>query len=96
MKMSFMFIEGAPLSGLPAGTGGRVVAVEAPPGDRERLEVMGLCHGRAVQVVKGGDPMIVRVLGTRIGIAAALAQGVRVETEAGDPGPTAAAKGESA
>ncbi|HXK10779.1 MAG TPA: FeoA family protein [Vicinamibacteria bacterium] len=91
-----MFSRVADLAGLPAGTGGRVVAVEVPPGDRERLEVMGLCHGREVQVVRGGDPMIVRVLGTRIGIAAALARGVRVETGADVPGPGEAPPGETA
>jgi Fe2+ transport system protein FeoA len=40
---------------------------------------MGLCAGRTVEVVQRGDPMIVRVLGTRIGLAAALAAAVRVD-----------------
>jgi len=67
-----------PLSGLPVGACGRVVSVGVSAVDLERLEVMGLCSGRLVCVIKDGDPMIVRVLGTRIGLAAALAAGVRV------------------
>jgi Fe2+ transport system protein FeoA len=41
---------------------------------------MGLCAGRGVEVVKRGDPMIVRVLGTRIGLSAALARHALVES----------------
>ena len=39
----------------------------------------GLGAGRTVEVVRGGDPMVVRVLGTRIGMARPLAAAVRVE-----------------
>ena len=96
MKMGFMFMidsdppsrpplrgepRAQPLSGLPVGGCGRVVSVDASAVDLERLEVMGLCPGRIVRVVKAGDPMIVRVLGSRIGLAAALAAGVHVRPE---------------
>ena len=93
MKMGFMFtIDPDPptpsgeaavesLSGLPVGGCGRVVSVEVSTADLERLEVMGLCAGRIVCVIKDGDPMIVRVLGTRIGLAAALAAGVHLRRE---------------
>ena len=67
------------LATLPAGGCGRISLVYATTSDLERLEVMGLCAGRVVQVVKAGDPMIVRVLGTRIGLAAALARDIYVE-----------------
>jgi Fe2+ transport system protein FeoA len=66
------------LQSLPPGASARVVDLEVDGLDRERLEVMGLCAGRAVEVVKAGDPMIVRVLGTRIGLAGRLAAAVRV------------------
>jgi Fe2+ transport system protein FeoA len=97
MKMGFMFtiISDPPeapappaspfprlLSALPAGASGRVAAVDAAAVDLERLEVMGLCPGRLVCVIKDGDPMIVRVLGTRIGLAAALAERVLLAPEA--------------
>jgi Fe2+ transport system protein FeoA len=63
-----------PLTDLPEGTTGRVVSLDVRDEvDLQRLEIMGLCEGRTVEVVKRGDPMIVRVLGTRIGIAAELA-----------------------
>ena len=70
-----------PLSGMSVGGCGRVVSVDAAAVDLERLEVMGLCAGRMVCVIKGGDPMIVRVLGTRIGLAAALAARVQLKAE---------------
>jgi ferrous iron transport protein A len=65
---------------MPEGVPGRIVAVEAAALERERLEALGLCVGRTVEVVQPGDPMIVRVLGTRLGLAAALARFIRVET----------------
>jgi Fe2+ transport system protein FeoA len=82
-----------PLSELPVGACGRVVSVELSAVDRERLEVMGLCSGRTLRVVKAGDPLIVRVLGSRIGLAAALAAGVRVRLETSPPTPTGEARG---
>lgn len=65
------------------GAPARIVAVEAGPEDQDRLECLGLCTGRTVEVVQAGDPMIVRVLGTRIGIAAVLAATVLVEIGSG-------------
>ncbi len=43
-----------------------------------RLVPTGDCVGRRVQVVRAGDPMIVRVLGARIGLSHRLAAMVRV------------------
>jgi Fe2+ transport system protein FeoA len=106
MKMSFMFkmdpdhptvparsaeALARSLSAMPVGGCGRVVSVDVSAADLERLEVMGLCAGRVVCVIKDGDPMIVRVLGTRIGLAAALAAKVRLRPEASPSGaPTGA------
>jgi Fe2+ transport system protein FeoA len=83
MKSDFMIggEEEQPVShlvSLPRGASARVVDLEVDGLDRERLEVMVLCAGRTVEVVKTGDPMIVRVLGTRIGLAGRLAATVRV------------------
>jgi Fe2+ transport system protein FeoA len=69
------------LADLPEGACGRILSVEASALDLERLEVMGLCEGRLVQVIKHGNPMIVRALGTRIGLAATLARAVRVRRD---------------
>jgi Fe2+ transport system protein FeoA len=64
-----------PLTELLEGATGRVASIDVRDEvDLQRLEIMGLCAGRTVEVVKRGDPMIVRVLGTRIGIAAELAE----------------------
>jgi Fe2+ transport system protein FeoA len=55
-----------------------IAEVEVAQADLQRLEVMGICPGRFVKVIKPGDPLVVRVLGTRIGLAAALAAFVYV------------------
>lgn len=85
MNMDFIFNIGTPdlaevsLATLAEGATGRITRVDIDDShDLERLEVMGLCPGRTVEVVKRGDPMIVRVLSTRIGLAAVLAERVAV------------------
>ncbi len=81
MKMKSIFrID---LAAIPEGVPARIAAVEAPAADVERLEVLGLCEGRTVEVVQAGDPLIVRVLGTRIGLAAVLARSIHVIAELG-------------
>lgn len=72
---------GVALHQLPPGTVARVTAVEAEPDDATRLKALGLCVGRQVSLVKAGDPLVVRVLGARVGISARLATGVLVEPD---------------
>ncbi len=55
-----------------------VHAVEASEEHTLRLAGLGLTAGRELRVVERGEPTIVQVYGTRIGIAKSLAQGVRV------------------
>ncbi len=57
----------------------RVTDVGVEGDDAIRLKSLGICVGRRVQLVKGGDPLVVRVLGARVGLSARLAQGVVVE-----------------
>jgi Fe2+ transport system protein FeoA len=45
----------------------------------ERLKAMGVCLGRTIEVVKTGDPLILKVFGSRIGLSARLAQHVQVK-----------------
>ena len=52
--------------------------------DIQRLQAMGICRGRKVMLVRRGDPLILRVLGSRIGVSARLAAKVEVETCAAD------------
>jgi Fe2+ transport system protein FeoA len=47
--------------------------------DIQRLQTLGICIGRRVEVVKAGDPMIVRVFSSRIGMSAELASSVWLE-----------------
>ena len=62
---------------------GRVAVIARVDEDHEhadRLKALGLCVGRKLQVVKAGDPLIVRVLGSRLGLSARLAERVFVTT----------------
>ena len=66
------------LTSLSQGDCAVVVAMDIAEADQKRLQVMGVCPGRDVWVVKKGDPWIVRVMGTRIGISESIASSVYV------------------
>lgn len=68
-----------PLPQLPLGQCAVVHHVDLDENSDKRLRTLGICPGRRVWMVRKGDPMVVRVMGTRIGLAAELAQGVTVE-----------------
>lgn len=79
-------VQSAPLTQAPltqATVGGvfRVVAVEAQCDDAARLKAMGVCLGRRLSLVQMGDPLIVCVVGSRLGLSARLAETVLVELE---------------
>ncbi len=61
---------------LAAGECGLICDIDGDHEDIERLKTMGVCLGRRLHVVKSGDPMIVSVMGTRLGIAGRLARHV--------------------
>ncbi len=46
--------------------------------DLQRLKSMGICIGRTVEILKCGDPLILQVYGTRIGLSSRLAAHVWV------------------
>jgi Fe2+ transport system protein FeoA len=52
--------------------------VEASDDDMHRLMTLGLCAGRRVELVQHGDPMILRIFGTRLGVSRRLAERVLV------------------
>ena len=54
--------------------------IESESEDIERLKMLGVCEGRQVEVAKAGDPMILRVFGSRLGMSASLAERVWVES----------------
>lgn len=51
-----------------------------------QLKRLGVCDGRPIEVMQPGDPMVLRVVGARIGVSRMLARSVRVE-----PSPQAVA-----
>jgi Fe2+ transport system protein FeoA len=53
--------------------------VDAGDDDMGRLMALGVCAGRSLELVQHGDPLIVRVLGSRLGVSARLAARVFVE-----------------
>ncbi len=53
--------------------------IESQSEDIQRLKTLGICVGRRVEVVKAGDPQIVRVFSSRIGLSGALASNVLLE-----------------
>ncbi len=53
--------------------------VEGEGPEITRLKRMGVCSGRPLEVVRAGDPMILSVAGTRIGVSRKLARIVFVK-----------------
>ena len=47
--------------------------------DTQRLKALGVCLGRRIELVRAGDPLILKIFGSRLGISAELARRVRVE-----------------
>ena len=45
-----------------------------------RLKRMGICGGRHITIMQSGDPMILRVVGARIGLSRELATTVIVDS----------------
>jgi Fe2+ transport system protein FeoA len=63
---------------------GLVCEVEAGDAEVDQLKSMGVCLGREVMLIRAGDPLILKVMGTRIGLSARLAARVRVSPCHGD------------
>jgi Fe2+ transport system protein FeoA len=53
--------------------------VETDDEDTQRLKTLGVCLGRRVELVRIGDPLILKVFGSRLGLSAELARRVHVE-----------------
>ena len=56
----------------------RCVSVDHDSAAAVLLKRLGVCEGRCVEVVQPGDPMVLRVVGARIGVSRALAGSVLV------------------
>ncbi len=67
------------LDELPPRTCAVVRSVETDDEDTQRLKTLGVCLGRRVELVRAGNPLILKIFGSRLGLAAELAARVRVE-----------------
>ena len=70
--------EPCPLDQLPELTCALVHHVEAADDDMRRLMSMGICAGRRIELIQRGDPMILKVIGSRLGVSRRLAARVLV------------------
>lgn len=70
------------LNELPSGSRAVVQHIEPAGEAMQRLMAMGLCVGRELEVVRQGNPLILRLLGARIGVSSRLARHVVVERSA--------------
>jgi Fe2+ transport system protein FeoA len=67
------------LTAVPVGARAVVRTMDATDGATLRLKAMGLCVGREIVVVRQGNPLIVRVLGARVGLSDRIARHIEVE-----------------
>ena len=56
-----------------------VRSVSTDDEDTHRLKTLGVCVGRRVELVRAGNPLILKIFGSRLGLSAELAARVQVE-----------------
>jgi len=67
------------LDELPPRVCAVVRQVDTEDEDMQRLKTLGVCVGRRVELVRAGNPLILKIFGSRLGVSAELAARVRVE-----------------
>jgi Fe2+ transport system protein FeoA len=67
-----------PLNKLEPGKCGLVVKVVADNDDAKRLMAMGVCTGQIIKLEQLGDPMILQVVGSKLGVSRRLGETVSV------------------
>jgi Fe2+ transport system protein FeoA len=67
------------LDALPPKQCAVVRRIETDGDDAARLKTLGICVGRRLEVVRSGDPLILKVFGSRLGLSASLASCVWLE-----------------
>ena len=67
------------LDELPPRVCAVVRSVSTDDEDTQRLKTLGVCVGRRLELVRRGDPMILKIFGSRLGLSAELARRVQVE-----------------
>jgi Fe2+ transport system protein FeoA len=68
------------LDELTAGTRAVVQHIESEDAAMQQLKAMGLCVGRHIEVIRQGNPLIIRLLGARVGVSGRLARHIHVES----------------
>lgn len=71
-----------PLTDAKVGDVCRVEAVIAAAEHSARMAGLGVSVGRQLRVVRMGEPLVVQIYGSRIGLARAIADQIRVSFEA--------------
>jgi Fe2+ transport system protein FeoA len=67
------------LDELPPRVCAVVRSISTDDEETRRLKTLGVCVGRRVELVRTGNPLILKIFGSRLGIAAELAARVKVE-----------------
>jgi Fe2+ transport system protein FeoA len=67
------------LDELPPRVCAVVRSVSTEDEDTQRLKTLGVCVGRRLELVRSGDPLILKIFGSRLGLSAELARRVQVE-----------------
>ncbi|HEX9045547.1 MAG TPA: FeoA family protein [Verrucomicrobiae bacterium] len=79
MKTSDQLSETLRLDELPPRVCAVVRSIATDDEDTQRLKTLGVCVGRRVEVARSGNPLILKVFGSRLGISGELASRVQVE-----------------
>ena len=67
------------LDELPSGTRAVVHKIDSADDALRRLMAMGLCVGREIEVIRHGNPLILRLLNARVGLSSRVARHIVVE-----------------
>ena len=67
------------LDELPPRTTAQTRGVTTDDEDTQRLKTLGVCVGRRLELVRAGNPLILKIFGSRLGLSAELAARVTVE-----------------
>jgi Fe2+ transport system protein FeoA len=67
------------LNDLPPRVCAVVRSITTDDEDTRRLKTLGVCVGRRVEVARTGNPLILKIFGSRLGLSAELAARVSVE-----------------
>jgi Fe2+ transport system protein FeoA len=68
----------APLVDVETGKQFRVCRIDAVGDDGVRLKRLGICVGRPIELEQAGDPMVLLVVGARVGLSRQLASKILV------------------